>query len=311
MLAALTAQAEDQRTLGVLQTTTTAAAASASEIQSQLADKFNKTRLFQVQTQTGSLTGYDKDSIEKAFDRTGTDLLAFAYVDNERVALFLFDADRPGKYIATSDPLKGSPTNRLTAEWIDLRMSAAFTELMRQYAQATFEDIPAPPASEPVQQELTKEERGRRLFSELSTLQDGTFYLGASLGMARFSAQGASASVVSIGGYGGIKVIPRVRLEAGADIFSYLLLHADVKIQLPIAEKYLIVALGGGANQIAAVITQNRGFNPTYLQTGQFLFGPSLSFDVPLMGASIRGDIRLLLGSASVLLATYGLAYTL
>lgn len=297
--------------MAVLQTTTTAAAASASEIQNLLADKFTKTRLFQTQTQNGSLAGYDLKSLEDAFNKTGTDLLSFAYVDNERVALFLFDSDRPGKYIATSDPLKGSPTNRLTPEWVDLRMSAAFTELMRQYAMAKFEDIPTPPAAEVTSQELTKEERGRRLFNELSMLQDGSFYLGANLGMARFSAQGSSASVVSIGGYAGIKILPRIRLEAGADIFSYLLLHADLRLQVPIAERYLVVSLGGGVNQIAAVVTQNRGFNPTYLQTGQMLFGPSISFDVPLMGASIRGDIRVLFGSAAILLATYGLSYTL
>ncbi len=299
------------RTLAVMQSTSTAASISATALQAKLAEKFARTRLFEVQTTNQALSGYDPKAIQDGFDKVRADLMAFTYVDNERVALFLFDADRPGKYVATSDPLKGSPTNRLTQEWVELRMGAAFTEMMRQYSLANFEEIPTPPSGDTVAAEPTKEERGRRLFTELSTMQEGSFYLGANLGMARFAAQGASASVVSVGGYGGVKLFPRVRLEAGADVFSYLLLHADVRLQLPIAERYLVVSLGGGANQIAAVVTQNRGFNPTYLQTGQFLFGPSLSFDVPLMGASIRGDIRMLFGSATILLATYGLSYTL
>lgn len=136
-------------------------------------------------------------------------------------------------------------------------------------------------------------------------------YVGANIGMARFSARGATASTVSLGGYLGVKLVERLRLEAGADVFSYLMLHGDMRYQLPLGERYVSLSIGIGLNHITSVVTQNRGFNPTFLRTGQLLYGPSLSFDVPLLGASVRGDIRVLFGEATILMGTYGLAYAL
>jgi hypothetical protein len=299
------------RAISILQTTIAADLDTATKIQNQLADKYKKTGVFEVDTKNAVLAGYGDAELKEAYSSVGTDLISFAYVDKERVALFLFDKNRPNKYIATSDPLAGNPVNRITDEWIELRLTRAFNELMRQYSVANFEEIAVQEAEENKPPELSKAERGKRLFNELSTVHEGDYYLGANLGMTRFSAQGASASTVNVGFYAGRKMHNRFRLELGADIFSYLMLHGDVRYQLPVAEKYISLSLGLGLNHIALPVTQNRGFNPTYVTVGQLLFGPSLSLEVPLLGASVRGDVRVLFGQAFLIVATYGLSYTL
>jgi hypothetical protein len=234
-------------------------------------------------------------------------------VDRERVALFLFDINRPGRYIATSETLAGSPTNTLTPEWLSAQMYRAFTELMKQYTLANFELIPSigPSSTPSAQPEISRTENNRRLFQEMSKLQDGRIYLGANVGMARFTAGGTTSSTVNVGGYAGVKVQDRIRLELGADVYTYLMLHADLRYQLPLAERYVSISIGASMSHLTALVTQNRGFNPTALTTGSMLYGPSLSFDVPLLGASVRADIKLLLGQSSVLIGTYGLSYAL
>lgn len=312
LLCLSTARAETRRPLAVLSTTDSSGYGVSERLQRMLADGLNRTQLFTVSTQNITLAGYTPESLAPAFSQSGAQLLSFAYVDKDRIALFLFDSSRPGKYVATSETLAGSPTGRMTDSWLEARFNRTLSTLLRNYASASFEVVPGIEESEkPAEPELSREERGQRLFQELSKLQDGNLYLGAHLGMARFSARGATASTVSIGGYLGVKVVERLRLETGADIFSYLMLHADMRYQLPLGERYVALSLGLGLNHITAIVTQNRGFNPTFLRTGQFLYGPSLSFDVPLLGASVRGDIRVLLGEATVIMGTYGLAYAL
>lgn len=308
---AVTASAEQKRTLTVLGTTDTSQLFVGRKMQTLLADRFQKTNLFTVATHASSPSGYSPEALAPLFKETGSDLLSFAYVDRDRAAIFLFDQNRPGKYIATSETLSGSPTNRLTETWLENQFNKAFAELMRQYAVAGFETIPEQQADEEQTKELSRDERGKRLFNELAKISDGSAYLGASIGMARFEAQGAKASTVNLGIYGGVKVVRRLRLELGTDIFTYMLLNGDIRFQLPILESYVSISVGGGGSYLLAQITQNRGFNPTYLTPGQFFFGPSLSFDVPLLGATVRGDIKLLLGPATILVSTYGLSYAL
>jgi hypothetical protein len=313
-LVSLWASGEDPqnevRKIAILQTTIAAHLDTAQKVQEQLGEKYRATGVFEVTVSPVALVGYGAEDLKKAFEQAGTDLISFAYVDKERVALFLFDANREGKYIATSVPLAGNPVNRITDEWIELSMNRALNDLLKQFSAANFEDISveetdAKPA------ELTKAERSRMLFNELATTHDGTYFVGANLGIARFSAQGSSASVVNIGIYGGRKVSRRFKAELGVDLYSYLMLHGDVRYQLPIAERYVTLELGLGVNHVTLQLTQNRGFNPTSVSLGQFLVGPAISIDVPLLGASVRGEIRALFGQAFILVASYGLSYTL
>ncbi len=306
------ARAETRRTAAVLSTTDSSGYGISERLQRMLADGLNRTQLFAVSTQNITLAGYTPESLAPAFSQSRAELLSFAYVDKDRIALFLFDANRPAKYVATSETLAGSPTGRMTEPWLEARFNRALSTLLRNYASAAFEAVPGIEESEkPAEPEMSREERGQRLFQELSKLQDRQMYVGANIGMARFSARGATASTVSLGGYLGVKLVERLRLEAGADVFSYLMLHGDMRYQLPLGERYVSLSIGIGLNHITSVVTQNRGFNPTFLRTGQLLYGPSLSFDVPLLGASVRGDIRVLFGEATILMGTYGLAYAL
>jgi hypothetical protein len=41
------------------------------------------------------------------------------------------------------------------------------------------------------------------------------------------------------------------------------------------------------------------------------MFGGGIAFDVPLLGATMRGEFAYYTGGGSVLLGTYGLAYSL
>ncbi len=312
-LVSSSAWGEALRPIAVLETTDSAGWNVATRLQNALAERFTKSRLFEAQTHPLSLTAYTPEALKTAYDQTRTELLSFAYVDKERIALFLFDYNRPGRYIATSEAMVGSPTGRITNEWLDARFGLAFTTLLRRYAAGDFEAIPSqePEGETTAEPEMSRDEKGRRLFQELSKLQDGSLYIGTHIGMARFESQGRAASTVNVGLFSGIKLYDRLRLEAGVDLFSYMLLHGDVRVTLPIAERYVALNLGVSVNHITATVTQNRGFNPTFVRTGQVLFGPTLSFDVPLLGASVRGDIKALFGETTILLATYGLAYTL
>ena len=303
-----------QREIAVLQSTDSSQLNLGDRVSGFLSQSFHQTGFFSVRAVRASLSGYTPEALADAYKETGTELISFAYVDRDRVALFLFDINRPGRYIATSETLKGSPRGRIDETWLDAQVGKAFAEMMKQYGVANFDLIPSSdpsPGSISKEPEVSREEKSRSLFKEMSKLQDGRIYVGASVGMARFTANGSSSSTVSVGGYAGVKLIHRVRVEAGADIFSYLLMNANLRFQLPIAERYVSLNLGATGAYVALVVTQNRGFNPTFMSTGEMLFGPSLSFDVPLLGASVRGDVRLLLGSSTIFLGTYGLAYAL
>ncbi len=306
-------QAAGQRPLAVLTTTDSSQLNLGERVSGLLAQQLQSTNLFSVKMFATTLGGYTTEELAKVYAQTASELVSFAYVDQQRLALFLFDVNRPGRYVATSETLVGAPQGQINESWLDNQFGRAFAELIKQYTVANFELIPSadpqPDASK--QPEVSRAEKDRRLFNEMAKISDGSVYLGVNLGMARFSAQGASASTVSVGGLAGIKLLERLRFEAGVDIFSYMLLHGDLRFQLPIAERYVSLSLGGTVANVTAVVTQNRGFNPTYLQTGTMLFGPTLGFDVPLLGASVRGDLKMLLGSSTIFLATYGLAYTL
>ena len=300
------------RSLAVLLTTDSSNLGIASRVQNQLAETFAGTGLFSPQTYPFSLSSYAVDAVGAAHAKTKKELIAFAYVDQQRIALFLFDVNRPGKYLATAESLSESPTNRLSDRWIDLKFIAAFKKLMHQYSLAAFEVVPGnEQTAAPAEIPLSRAQRARRLFGELSQLQEGPAYLGATLGVARFAADGAAASTVSVGGYGGLRLTDTFQMELGADIFTYFLLHLEGRFQIPLAEKYISLSLGAGTSFVAAVFSQNRGFNPTSISTGQFLFGPSLSLDVPLLGAGVRGDVRVLMGNATIVLVNYGLIYSL
>lgn len=299
------------REIAVLDTTDSSSRDIGESIARSLQSKLQSSGLFSARRVQGTLDNYSTEALAGMFQKAGTDLLAFAYVDRDRVALFLFDINRPGRYIATSETFSGAPSGRLTDEWIDRQLSKAFVEMIKQYGVANFDLIPstAGPTESAKQPSVSREAKNRMLFQELSKVQDGRVYLSANVGMARFSAMGSSASTVTVGGLVGIK-LSRFRFEAGMDIFSYLLMHGNLRLQLPVGRSYLTWSIGASVSYIVAAVTQNRGFNPTFIQPG-IIAGPALTLEIPLLGAGVRGDFKLLFGSSTIFVGTYGLSYAL
>src|SRR5690606_19768260 len=131
------------------------------------------------------------------------------------------------------------------------------------------------------------------------------------LGMARFAAHGSSASVVNVGAFLGYRPWDFMQLEVGASVFSYFLVDGSVKVKIPLMERYVALFAGMGVGSVLAVVTQNRGFNSAFVELGEMMPTPVLAFEVPLLGASIRGEMRFYVGSTTIFMGTYGVSYSL
>ena len=304
--------------MSVLPSTDTSGLNLAGPLQNALARLYQSTGAFNLQLASYSLPGYAAADVKKLETYLNSPLLSFCYLEKERIAVFLFDANRPDDFIVASQSLvdaNGQPV--LTNEWIEHQFRAAFAQVITLYKQNQFQPLPGSHVdSEQLAQEEAEDARkraaeSRRLFRELAQLEERNYYIGASVGMARFAGEGASTSTVDVGGFAGLKISDSMRLEGGVDVFSYALVHLDMRYHLPINEKYVSAALSLGVGDILTNVTKNLGYEATTLNSGQLLFGPGISFNIPLLGANIRGDLRFYLGGGSVLLGSYGLTYSL
>lgn len=303
------------RTLSILPTTDGSGLGMETALQSELASLFQQTNGFAVSMSAQGLPAFTKDIILLTHNQLQAEILSFVYVEKDRLAIFVFDIHRPGKFLVVSEPLSPSPENRLTPKWLDNQLRVGFAQMYRAYANADFQPLPGEDEDakerERKQQEEneSRDKKARRLFRELSSMQDSTGYWGLNLGVTRLSAADNSASTVTVGGLTGFRYY-RFRVEGGLSLFSYLTGNLDAKFQIPLAEKYLSLYIGAGLTTVLSAITPNRRVGSVVLATGAFMYGPGFSFDVPLVGATIRGELKYYSGATNLMVATYGVAYS-
>jgi hypothetical protein len=264
------------------------------------------------------LQGFQSDYLASVYKNTAADLLSVAYLENDRVAVFLFDSGQPTQFIVVTESLVDSSRAPLTAEKVGVTLKKAFGTLMARYEKNEFQALPGIASNQnqtkesPTAEAERKSERARSLFKQLSAIADGPVYMGAGIGMSRFDRGASVGSVPNVTLFLGLKPSEFFRWELGAHVFSFALGFTDLKYQVPIFEKYMSFFLGGSIAYMLAPVTTNRGPRKDPLPVGLY-FGPVVTFDIPLLGANIRGELKYLLGPSSshVLLATYGLSFSL
>lgn len=302
-----------QRTIAILNSTDASGMNISGPLQQALSRMFEDTRAFRPQVVNSALPGFTPKDIDEAFKKFGSEVISFAYLEKNRISVFLFDSIRSGQFIVSTQPLATNTGTKLSQVVIETQYRRAFNTLMENYNVGKFQAMPQAQTAQN-QVETGKEAEGdklRTLYEEFNEISETPTYIGASLGMARYSASSNAASTVSVGALIGTRLTPRFRLEAGGHLFSYLLLETGFKYQFPLQTKYLSLFIGGSAAYVMTAMYTARGLDTPTLPVGGFIFGPGLGFEVPLLGASIRGEIRWLLGSANVILGTYGVVYSL
>jgi len=287
-------------------------------LQQSMAALFQETQYYTVQIGGYAMGGFTEAEVARAFGTVGTEIIAFTYLEAERISLFLFDATHPKEFIVVAealvDPMMG---NSVTPQVIEYKFRVAFNNLLSQFYQSQFQPLPGSQSdpqmlsADAPDDPKRRAEESRRLFRELAALQETEYYVGASIGMARYAGGPTSSSNVAFGAYGGKKVSERVWMELGLDFFSYALAHVDARYHMPFAEKYLSLYASLGVGRIMGVISGPRFAGEADIPNGQIVFGPGISFDVPLLGAGIRGELKLFIGGGSILLGTYGLSYSI
>jgi hypothetical protein len=303
------------RPISILSSTDSSGLNITGPLQQALGAMYEDTKAFKATLVQDTLPGFSETELDKMFDKYDTEVISFVYLEQQRLSLFLFDKYRKGQFIVSTQAVAITSANAVTQAMIEQQFRRAFNTLMEQYNIGRFQPMPnAEPKVDPTklaEENLSREDKARALFRELAAQQEGPIYIGVNLGMSRFAARGSAASTVNVGGFAGARLNDQLHLEIGASIFSYLLLQMDWKYKLPLPKHYISIFLEGSIGQVAAVVTQNRGFNSANLRTGQFLFGPGVSFEVPLLGASIRGEVRWYFGQANIIIGTYGVSYSL
>lgn len=304
--------------LAVLPTTDTSGLNLGQQLQYALSALFQQTQYYQVNMGSQGVAGYSEGEVAKAFQETRTSVISFVYLEKERISLFLFDSTRPKEFIVVAEGLVDpSLGNQVTPQVIEYKLKLAFNNMLTQYYQSKFQPLPGSQSSQQVASNIDvndpkrRAEEARKLYRELASIQETNSYLGATIGMARYSGGGGSTSTVNFGGFFGTKTGERLRAEVGLDIFRYLSLYAAGKYHIPFAEKYVSLHAGLTAGALLMEITAPReGIDP-YLTAGSLIFGPTVSFDIPLLGAYIRGEMKFLIGGGSVLFASYGISYSI
>jgi hypothetical protein len=307
-----------QRTLSVLPSTDTSGLNLAGPLQNALGRLFQQAGGVNVQLSSMPLTGFTTQDVRRLHETLGSDLLSLVYLEKTRIALFLFDKNHPNEFVVATQPMtdgNGNPV--LTSNWIEHQFRAAFIQLVTDYSKGKMQSLPGTKVdSERLAEEQSDEvkrriEESRRLFRELASLEDKPFYLGTSIGIARFGGGDGTASTVNLGALAGYKFSPRIRGEAGIDFFNYAMFHLDGKYELVSSQRYLSMSFSLGLARVLSHFSDNALKDTANLSTGAMLFGPGFSMEIPLLGTSIRGDFRLYVGGGSILMGSYGLAYPL
>jgi hypothetical protein len=311
---ALVAEPARTRTLVVLPTTDTTDLGLAKPLQNALAILSQDSGLFTTKLSEEALPGFTKSDIAAAFNRINSELLTFVYMEIGRVSIFLFDSTRAGEFVLAFEMLT-PPGENLTNSYVEEKFRSAWNSVIAQYMAGTYQPLPGAAPNEKLMAQTEEQHykalEAKRLFRELASLEEHNYYAGANIGMVRFSAEGTSASTVNFGGLVGTKLSRHFYSELGFDIFSYFVPHVDLRYTLPLEERHVFLSTSLSIATIMGEVTQNRGASSTTLKNGDLLYGPGFSFDIPLLGVNLRGDLRLYFGKATVFLGTYGIVYAL
>lgn len=284
---------------------------SAQALQQRIGEYLYSTRQFVVQYSAYSLPGFTAKDLVNTFERLDSQLIIFAYVEQERFSAFLFDSSRPQEFIASSLPF-GEVTAEapLSLQRVMDTFPAVFQDLMARFLAQQYQLLPG---AQQLQGQQVADERVivRELYRQLASLEESPYSMGANVGFARMAAQSTSASVVALNIYGGYHLSEKITLELGIDLFAYLFPHFDLRYQLPfLEEKYVKVSAIGSVGMIMGTLAEHRGFAASNIPGGTF-FGPGFSIEIPLAGLSIRGDLRFYFGSGTLLFGSYGMSYAL
>lgn len=271
---------------------------------------------FTVQQASMALAAFTEEETRKAHQTLNSDLFSLAYLDRERISIFLFDVQAPGQFIVGVNPLLDPGVTQLTTAVLENKLRKTFTETLALYKEGRFQYLPGSredKAGEGLADAETdlarrKAAEAGHLFRELASLADKPFFIGANLGMARYADSGLANSVVNIGGFAGYRIRERISAELALDVFTYGLLSFDAKYQLPISGQYVYLDVSLGAGTILFRASDNFGHENATLPGG-FLFGPGVTFTVPLLGAHLRGGLKFYMGSGSILVGSYGFSY--
>jgi len=274
---------------------------------------------FRVSLSPVSAVSYDPGEIARLHAGLESEVLVMPYLEAQRISVFLFDASLPGEFVVASLPLFGGGVARPTNAIIRRALKGSLDEALAAYRKRAFKPLPKTPSDGTSEKEedyairVRRYRDSRRLFGELSAEEDrGPLYIGASIGMSRFGSSGRSSSTVALGAYAGSNVWDRLQAEVGVRVFTFALGEIDLRYRLPLAEKYVTLALGLGMAKVLALVAETDGFDQTSFYTTGILAGPGLSLEIPLLGAQLRGSCKWYIGDGkSVILGSYGVSYTL
>lgn len=307
----------ENRKVVIMPTTDSTSYGLAESLQYGLGVLYQEAKKFDVYSATTGVQGFTAEAIQGSFQSSPGDILSFVYLEESRISVFLFDRTRPSDFIVSWKTLTDNSGAPLNSEFVETQFRSAFTDLMAAYDKGEFQQLPGSEVTTETMRVARSEEMrkkaedSRTLFRELAAMEYSPLYMGAGIGMSRFAASGSSASTVNLGLALGYRFDNEWSAELGADVFSYAVLHAGPRYTIPLADHYVKAAVGLDIGSVAAVVTQNRGFASSAIETGSLLVGPALTVDIPLLGATLRADIRAYFGGATILLGTYGIVYNL
>lgn len=304
-----------KRTVLVLPTTDTSGLNLGVPLQYSLGQLFQTISTLDTKLSSFAISGYTEYDLKKAYAAMGSQILTFCYIEKERLSIFFFDPQQPKYFIVASNAIQdqNDPSKAPDAASADAALKKTFNEVVGMFRANQFQLLPGASAdTESLAVEEEKEmrrraEEARSIFRELNSVQEKFWYFGTNFGMTRYSGSGNSASTINLGLLGGIRPADFIRAEMGFDFFSYALFHMDGRYTLPIAEKYITLSVSLGFGRILGALTANRAYAGASLPNGAMLFGPGVGFEIPLLGANIRGELRYYLGGGTVLLGTYGI----
>lgn len=287
-----------------------------TSLQQALLKLYRKNGTYQPTLSAEPLEGFTPAEISRAMLDQNVSSLTFVLLEQERVSVFLFDKNHPSQFIVSS--------KNLTEGSVETNFRAAFEETILFHKNERYQELPGAKSDKLTSSfKFSKPdpriaEESRLLFRELSAQTDSSVYVGAQLGMSRFGNQGTSSSTVTFGLTGGYQIAPRISVEGGLSASTYLMGSIGGRYALPFKEEFVKFSIGLDVASVLASITQNTGYgspNLTYnsppLNRGAFFVGPGIFFDIPLLGATLRGDLRFYAGSGTVIVGTYGLVYYL
>lgn len=310
--------------VAVLPSTDSSAYNLGGALQSALERLFKETGIYSPIISEDPLQGFTPIEVGRAIRNLEVNALSFVLLEQERISVFLFDSDHPLKFIVSSQNLNDAPATKIDSIHLENKFREAFNEAIRSHKEERYQELPGARSDRVTsymkhsRQDPKIAGETRILFRELAAQTDTSTYLGANIGMSRFSSANTSSSTVTFGLTGGFQVQPRVSAELGLAASTYLIGSLGGRYAIPFKEEVVKFSIGFDVASVLASITQNSGYgspNLTYnsppFKSGSFLYGPGIFFDIPLLGATLRGDLRFYTGSGTIIVGTYGFIYYL